>query len=91
MATYEFTKETGGFSIKKDALKVSYSSATKFRAYASGTKANILFPEYPQPISQIEVIIGTDTVKVNTVTFAGTATELVDALRDTVFIADVIV
>jgi len=90
MSVYTFVKETKGFSITKDGLKVSYNLAS-FRGYGSAANvAMITFPQFSDnPISQISVDMAVDTVTIGVTPFAGTAIQLVDNLRDNIFITDV--
>lgn len=91
--TIDFSKETKGISITRDNTKVSYSSNVKFRGYATGVDiANIdIDPFSNQPISQYKVDTSIDTITINGVAFTDNAEDLIDDLRDTVFIDDVIV
>lgn len=91
MATIIFTKETKGISITINGQKTSYNANIFFRGYSKGaTEAFVsVLPFGTQPISQYSANTSTDTITVNSVLFASTATALIDSLRNTVFIADV--
>lgn len=84
MATYIFKKETKGFSITKEGLKVSYGNGVEFRGHVKGTTAQIRFGTFTDPLSTLDITPSSDTITVNEVLFAGTASELIDSLRDTV-------
>ena len=89
MSAYTFVKETKGFSITKDGLKVSYNLVS-FRGFGSAANvASISFPQFSDnPVSQISVDMDVDTVTIGVTPFAGTATQLIDNLRNNIFIAD---
>lgn len=85
----DFSKETKNFSIIKGGLKVSYSALTKFRAWAlTEDIAKIQMPEFPSTLSSFEVDTSSDTITVGGTPFSGSAADLVDLLRDEVFIGD---
>jgi hypothetical protein len=86
MSAYIFTKETKGFSISKDGSKVSYAGAFSFTGHSSGTTATIKINESGKlRLNDSIISIGVDTVTIGVTPFAGTASGLIDTLRDTVF------
>lgn len=84
MSAYSFVKETNGFSITKDGLKVRYGDVS-FRGFPKGDVAQIQISEFKgSRLSDYDINLSSDTVSVNSVVFSGTATELIDELGDTV-------
>lgn len=86
MKTYIFKKETKGFSISIDGSKASYGGAFSFVAYPNGTKSDIKINESGKiRRNDLSIDVDVDSVTIDSSLFAGTATELIDSLRDTVF------
>ena len=86
MSAYIFKKETKGFSVTKDLLKASYGGIS-YRATGSVAKvAKIEFPGFQYTgVNGYSIDLNVDTVTIGVTPFAGTASALIDSLRDTVF------
>jgi hypothetical protein len=86
MKTYIFKKETKGFSVSIDGSKASYGGAFSFVAYPNGSNADIKINESGKiRRNDLSIDVTVDSVTVGVTLFAGTATALIDSLRDTVF------
>lgn len=94
--TIDFSKETKGISITKNGVKTSFSAGVVFMGYPTGdTVARVKIHQFGDvPLADHKVNLSEDTITVNGVAFdpeVDDATNLIDDLREGVFIADVIV